>query len=66
MSDPHTLSMIGPDGSPFPVHHMAKCDSEDCRGCYPHARSHQGIAILAKRRAGLMNAARVRAIIEVS
>ena len=75
--NPHALDMVGPDGSKFPVHHKRKCvdagRAGNCRGCYPHARSHQAMAILAQRlgkrvyRQGkVFSDTQVRAIIEVS
>ena len=68
--NPHTLNMVGPADSAFPIHHTRGCvdagRADSCRGCYPSARSHQGIALLARRKSfGLGGGVGIRAIIEV-
>ena len=65
-ANPHALNMLGPVGSKFPVHHKRKCRRDSgCRGCSPHAQSHQGAAILAQRMGSIFGDTKVRAIIEV-
>lgn len=65
-TNPHALDMVGPAGSKFPVHHKIKCTGDRCRGCYPHAKSVAGVALLAQRMARLSSSVKVRAVVAVS